>query len=248
MYFEFGKGKEKKKKRNKTLTKLAHLAQQGTVPRPCPSPSCSRRRPPGHLSLPLLSHSSPLLSLLHTSRRAPVERIPRVHAARPSDCCSQRPRNLAPALTPRAARKPDPVRPRAAEPGRCDRATRPRPFVFVVNGASMPSVSPSSITSLSSWPPPAINGHRPHPSPRRLSLSLPLSIKARPHHGALPPSRALSLSPTVELALFSRPSSWPRPCHRSSPTPPRQNSCSPAGPSAPTPATSTELPSAPLPP
>jgi hypothetical protein len=32
MYFEFGKGKEKEK--NKTLTKLAHLAQQGAAPLP----------------------------------------------------------------------------------------------------------------------------------------------------------------------------------------------------------------------
>jgi hypothetical protein len=171
MYFEFGKGKEKKKKRNKTLTKLAHLAQQGTVPRPCPSPSCSRRRPPGHLSLPLLSHSSPLLSLLHTSRRAPVERIPRVHAARPSGCCSQRPHNLAPASTPAWTPETDTARAlvhRAMRP--CTQAIRrPKPrrrdtavsspirFLFANNGVYCrpfslpPPLLPLRIDERHSW-------------------------------------------------------------------------------------------------
>jgi hypothetical protein len=144
---------------------------------------------PFFLSGVLSSYSPPLLSLAQPGNNPPQRRQePTRHgASRPSapedlGPIAAQPRRADPEQ-PRRPGRPRPCTPRPTAccrapclaPGRRDRATRPRPFVFIVNGASMLSISPSSITSLSSWSPPAINGHRlPFPPPGAPISPLPL--------------------------------------------------------------------------
>jgi hypothetical protein len=79
----------------------------------------------------------------------------------------------------------------------------------------MPSVSPSSITSLSSWPPPAINGHRPplmatgHHFLLPAPLSLPSLYKSRAPSSSLHPE-ARSHSPHSLLRSRSPEPRWSR--------------------------------------